>query len=266
MQTALEILQARLPNAKPKIAIILGSGWKTLCNFIENPITIPYADLSDFPRPTVEGHSSDLIYGTIGSHEVVILTGRKHAYETGKADGMKPVLRTMRDWGCEVIIQTNAAGSLNTDMPAGSLMAINDHINFSQTSPLIGETGSERFVSMVNAYDDKLRNQAKIIAKQKNEKLYEGVYVWFLGPQFETPAEIRLYSQMADAVGMSTVPETIIARHLGMKVMAFSLITNMAAGMSDEQLSHEHTLAQAANSSQRASELLRDIVIGLDIE
>jgi purine-nucleoside phosphorylase len=214
----------------------------------------------------VQGHASDLIHGRIGSHEVVVLTGRKHTYETGEADGMKLPIRTLRDWGCEVLVQTNAAGSLQTAMPPGSLMALSDHINFSQRSPLVGEGGSERFVSMVNAYDAQLREQALAIAAERSEPLHTGVYVWFVGPQFETPAEIRMFSRIgADAVGMSTVPETIIARHAGMRVLAFSLITNMAAGMSSEQLSHAHTLSQAAAASERAAGLLSDVVSRLKL-
>ena len=264
--TALDVLRQRLPQARPRIAILLGSGWGDLARRVQNPLRISYRDLPGFPLPSVQGHSSDLIYGHIGRHEVVVLSGRKHTYETGDPNGMKLPIRTLRDWGCEVLVQTNAAGSLQTHMPPGSLMSLSDHINFSQRSPLIGESGSERFVSMVNAYDADLREQALAVAASRGETLHTGVYVWFVGPQFETPAEIRMFSHIgADAVGMSTVPETIIARHAGMRVLAFSLLTNMAAGMSDEVLSHSHTLSQAADASDRAAGILCGVVETLEL-
>jgi len=264
--TALDVLRQRLPQARPRIAIVLGSGWGDVAQRVQDAQRISYRDLPGFPLPSVQGHASDLIVGRIGGHEVVVLTGRKHTYETGEADGMKLPIRTLRDWGCDVLVQTNAAGSLQADMPQGSLMALSDHINFSQRSPLIGESGSERFVSMVNAYDAGLREQALAVAAARGDTLHTGVYVWFVGPQFETPAEIRMFSRMgADAVGMSTVPETIIARHAGMRVLAFSLLTNMAAGMSAEVLSHAHTLSQAAAASDHAAGLLCDVVAKLKL-
>jgi purine-nucleoside phosphorylase len=264
--TALDVLRQRLPQARPRIAIVLGSGWGDVAQRVQDATRISYRDLPGFPLPSVQGHASDLIHGRIGAHEVVVLTGRKHTYETGDADGMKLPLRTLRDWGCEVLVQTNAAGSLQANMPPGSLMALSDHINFSQRSPLIGESGSERFVSMVNAYDAGLREQALTVAAARGDTLHTGVYVWFVGPQFETPAEIRMFSRIgADAVGMSTVPETIIARHAGMRVLALSLLTNMAAGMSTEVLSHAHTLSQAAAASERAAGLLCDVVAQLQL-
>jgi purine-nucleoside phosphorylase len=262
--TALEILKQRFPQARPRVALVLGSGWGGLVDKVQDPVRISYAELPGFPMPSVQGHASDLVWGRIGPHEVVVLTGRKHTYETGEPDGMKLPLRTVRAWGCELLVQTNAAGSLQPNMPPGSLMALSDHINFAQRSPLTGEPGSERFVSMVNAYDDDLRQQALQTALRTGTDLHQGVYVWFMGPQFETPAEIRMFARVgADAVGMSTVPETIIARHAGMKVLAFSLITNMAAGLSNETLSHAHTLSQAQAASERASGLLEQVLVDL---
>jgi purine-nucleoside phosphorylase len=266
MTTALDVLRQRLPQARPRIAIVLGSGWGDVAQRVQGATRISYRDLPGFPLPSVQGHASDLIYGRMGEHEVVVLTGRKHTYETGEPDGMKLPIRTLRDWGCEVLVQTNAAGSLQAAMPPGSLMALSDHINFSQRTPLIGESGSERFVSMVNAYDEGLREQALAVAAARGDTLHTGVYVWFVGPQFETPAEIRMFARVgADAVGMSTVPETIIARHAGMRVLALSLLTNMAAGMSAEVLSHAHTLSQAAAASDRAAGLLCDVVAQLKL-
>jgi purine-nucleoside phosphorylase len=263
---ALEILRARLPQAHPRIAVILGSGWVELASRVKDQLRIAYADLPGFPVPGVPGHASDLVWGHMGDHEVVLLTGRQHTYETGDPDGMKQSLRTLRDWGCEVLVQTNAAGSLQAHMPAGSLMVLTDHINFSQRSPLIGESGSQRFVSMVNAYDAALRTQALSIAHRLGVSLHQGVYAWCVGPQFETPAEIRMVARLgADAVGMSTVPETILARHAGMRVLAFSLLTNMAAGLSDEALSHSHTLAQAQAANGYACSVLEHVITHLEL-
>jgi purine-nucleoside phosphorylase len=260
--TPIDVLRQRLPQARPRIAIVLGSGWGGLAAKVRDAVRVSYADLPGFPMPSVQGHASDLLWGRIGAHEVAVLTGRKHTYETGEPDGMKVPLQTLRDWGCKVLVQTNAAGSLQGTMPPGSLMLLSDHLNLPQRSPLIGLPGSDRFVGMANAYDAALREQAKRAARAQGTALHEGVYAWFVGPQFETPVEIRMAARLgADAVGMSTVPETILARYLGMKVMAFSLMTNMGAGLSDEQLSHGHTLAQAQAASERAS-ALRERVVG----
>jgi len=172
----------------------------------------------------------------------------------------------LRALGCEILVQTNAAGSLRLEMPPHSLMVLDDHINLPQRSPLINEIGSERFVSMVDAYDPALRAQAIRVAAARGIALHTGVYAWAFGPQFETPAEIRMLARLgADAVGMSTVPETILARHAGMRVLALSLITNMGAGLSNEQLSHAHTLSQAQANSEAASGLLAAIIGGIEL-
>jgi len=163
-----------------------------------------------------------------------------------------------------VLVQTNAAGSLHADRGPGSLMLIADHINLPQRSPLVGETGSERFVGMADAYDRSLRLGARQVALRRGVHLHEGVYLWCFGPQFETPAEIRMLRAFgAQAVGMSTVPETIIARHAGLKVLGLSMMTNMAAGMEDEVLSHAHTLATASGASERAVATLAAVVQAL---
>ncbi len=262
--SALQVLQHRLPQARPRVALVLGSGWGGAVAALRDPVRVPYAELPGFPVPSVQGHASDLVWGRLGPHEVVVLTGRKHTYETGDAAAMKLPLRTLRDWGCEVLVQTNAAGSLRADIPPGSLMLLSDHLNLPQRSPLVGEAGNDRFVSMIDAYDPALRAQALATAQACVSPLHEGVYAWFLGPQFETPAEIRMAQRLgADAVGMSTVPETIVARHLGLKVLALSLITNMGAGLSEETLSHAHTLAQANAAGERASRVLTAVLENL---
>ena len=265
-QTTVEQIRARAPNARPRIAVVLGSGWGGATAHIAGALRIPYAELGGFPHATVAGHSGELWLGRIGPHEVAVMSGRKHAYETGEVDGMKLPLRTLRALGCEVLVQTNAAGSAKAGMGPGSLMLITDHLNLPQRSPLVGESGSERFVGMANAYDPALRAGAHAVARARGVALHEGVFAWFMGPQFETPAEIRMAQALgAQAVGMSTVPETILARHAGMRVLALSLITNMAAGLSDESLSHAHTLAQAEAAGALASGLLAGIIGAIEL-
>jgi len=260
-QAALDAIRARAPKAKPRIGVVLGSGWASLVDRVEDATKIPYADLPGFPRASVAGHSGALVLGKVGGREVAVLGGRKHVYEDGDVKAMQVPIRTLRALGCEVLVQTNASGSLDARIPPGGLMAISDHINLPQRSPLVGETGSERFVSMADAYDPALRRAAIAVAKRRGIDLQEGVYVWFLGPQFETPAEIRLSVQVGGrAVGMSTVPETILARHAGMKVLALALMTNMAAGLSDESLTHAHTLEIAGRAAETATGLLADVI------
>ena len=260
-QSAVAELRARVPKAHPRLAVVLGSGWGGLADHVREATRIPYADLQGFPSASVSGHTGELVLGRIGEKQVAVLSGRKHAYEEGDVKAMKAPLMALQALGCEVLVQTNAAGSLDARMPPGSLMLVRDHINLPQLSPLIGEAGSERFVDMVDAYDPVLCGRALAVAKRSGMELHEGVYLWCLGPQFETPAEIRLFRQMgADAVGMSTVPETILARRAGMKVVAFSLMTNMAAGLSAEKISHAHTLEQAGRVKEKAGRFLADVI------
>ena len=263
---AVEQVRARAPQAQPRIAVVLGSGWANLTEHLRAPLRLRYDELDGFPQPTVQGHCGELWLGRIGPHEVALLSGRKHAYESGDVGAMKVALQTMRALGCEVLVQTNAAGSLRAAMAPGELMVLTDHLNPSQRSPLVGAGGSDRFVDMHDAYDPALRATAHAVAARHGVALHEGVYLWALGPQFETPAEIRMFRQWgADAVGMSTVPETILARHAGMRVLAISLLTNMAAGLSNEWLSHEHTLSQALSAGDVIGSLLADIVAAIEL-
>lgn len=263
--TSAASLRQRL-GPPPAVAVLLGSGWHPFADALQDAVDLPYAELPAFPALAVRGHSGVLRVGSVGATRVAVLGGRKHAYETGEADGMKGTIRALAAWGVKVLVQTNAAGSLDPAMAPGSLMLLADHINFSQRSPLFGEPGDGRFVDMNHAYDAGLRAQAKAAALGVGATLFEGVYVWYLGPQFETPAEIRMFRLLGgQAVGMSTVPETILARHAGMQVLALSLITNMAAGMADEKLSHGHTMATAAAASERAVAVLRATVQALEI-
>ena len=260
-------LHKRLGPA-PAIAVLLGSGWGPFAEQVQGATDVPYADLPAFPMLAVGGHKGVLRVGTLGdgakTTRVAVLAGRKHAYETGNADGMLGAIRSLAAWGVKVLLQTNAAGSMDAGMRPGELMLITDHLNVVQRSPLIGEPGDQRFQDMSRAYDPALCAQARAAASAMGSPLYEGIYAWVLGPQFETPAEIRMLRAFgAQAVGMSTVPETIIARHAGLKVLALSMMTNMAAGMEDEVLSHAHTLATANAASARAVATLAAVVQAL---
>jgi inosine/guanosine/xanthosine phosphorylase family protein len=251
-------------GAAPAVAVVLGSGWASAVSLVEEAVHLSYAELAAFPQPRVEGHVNEIVVGKIGAQRVVMLRGRAHTYESGECTGMAGALRSLKRWGVQVLLQTNASGSLRSHMQPGSLMLISDHINAPQRSPLVGQQGSERFVDMSHAYDAELRCHAKKVAQTQNLMLGEGVYCWALGPQFETPAEIRMFAAWgADAVGMSTVPETILARHCGLRVMGLALMTNMAAGMSAEALTHALTLAQAEASGARAAGFLGAVVAGM---
>jgi purine-nucleoside phosphorylase len=265
-QKAVEASAARIraTGLAPELAVVLGSGWDRAAELVEAPTDIPYPELPAFPALSVDGHAGILRLGRIGGRAVALLRGRKHAYESGDAAAMKGPIRSLAAAGCRILVLTNAAGSLDANMGPGSLMLIADHLNMAQRTPLHDEPGSDRFVDMSDAYDPALRAQARAAAAQAGIALHEGVYAWVLGPQFETPAEIRMLRLLgAQAVGMSTVPETILARHAGLKVLAFSMLTNMAAGLSDEALSHAHTLRNARAADQDASRLLAAVIATL---
>ncbi len=257
-------IRSRAPGHAPRLAIVLGSGWDGIADLVAEPIDIPYADLPAFPTLGVAGHAGSLRLGRIGGVAVALLRGRQHTYETGDAAGMKGAMRTLAALGCTTVLLTNAAGSLEPGMPPGSLMLISDHLNISQRTPLHGEPGASRFIDMGHAYDTTLRDQAAAAAEGAGIELHEGIYAWVLGPQFETPAEIRMLRLLgAQAVGMSTVPETILARHAGLKVLGLAMLTNMGAGMATETLSHAHTLHTAQATAARAARLLAVVVPAL---
>lgn len=258
--------QIRASGRRPRIAVLLGSGWGALAARVQEAFTLPYDTLPAFPAPGVEGHAGRLVLGRLGAHEVAVLSGRQHAYEHGDAAAMKGAIRTLAACGVEVLVQTNAAGSLDTAMRPGELMLIADHLNIVQRSPLIGDAGAARFVDLRDAYDPALRAQAHAAARRAGATLHEGIYAWVLGPQFETPAEIRMLQRLgAQAVGMSTVPETILARHAGLRVLALSMFTNMGCGLEAEVLSHAHTLTTAQAAGAHAVPLLESLVAALEI-
>ena len=239
-----------------KVGFILGSG---LSNAIplKDKITIDYNDIDGFNIPSVTGHSGKLVIGTIKKKSFAILSGRTHFYENGKADTMRTPIKILKDLGVEKLVLTNAAGSLRSNIPTGSIMIIKDHINFSGVNPLIGENSEERFVNLTSAYDKDINNMILESGNENNIKIKEGVYAWFSGPSFETPAEIKAIQYLgADVVGMSTVPEVILARYFKIKVAGISVITNMAAGLSNENISHEQTKEIAKLSEKKLSNII----------
>jgi purine nucleotide phosphorylase len=253
-----DVIASRAPGFRPKVAVVLGSGLGDFSQEVKPVAAIPYGDLPGFPKPTVRGHVGRLLLGHVGSTPVAVLEGRAHYYEFGRADEMKVPIDLMAELGCETLLLTNAAGSLRLDMPPGSLMAITDHINFTGVNPLFGLGPDRRFVDMVDAYDPKLLERLVATAKALNVVCHTGVYIWFCGPSFETPAEIRAARVLgADAVGMSTAPETILARHVGMKVVGLSVMTNYAAGLVPGAIGHDQTISVANAASGDVRRLLR---------
>ncbi len=256
--SAADILKSKLGSLKPHVAIVLGSGLGPLADEVSNPVRIPYADLPGFPPSGVSGHAGEVVAGEFGGRPVLLLAGRAHYYEHGDAGVMRPVLEALAAIGIDRLILTNAAGSLREDIPAGSVMLITDHINFSGSNPLFGEPSERRFVGLTEAYDAKLRAAIEASAEATGTPLAKGVYMWFSGPSFETPAEIRMARVMgADAVGMSTVPEVILARFLGLRVAACSVVTNLAAGMTGSELSHQETKDMAPIGGARLAAILK---------
>jgi purine-nucleoside phosphorylase len=258
-------LKFKLGSHKPKIAIILGSALGALANAVEDATHIPYTELQDFPVPKISGHAGKVVLGNMGGKEVAVLAGRAHPYETGNAAIMRPALEQLKEVGIEILVLTNAAGSLKAAMKPGSLMVLTDHINCAGMNPLIGQHGDDNFVSMTNAYDQALRKAMLAAAKKQKIALKQGVYCWYSGPSFETPAEIRMMQIIGgSAVGMSTAPETILARKLGLKVVAVSTITNLAAGIKGASPSHEETKREGAkaagNMQMLLTRFLKDLV------
>jgi xanthosine phosphorylase len=257
-----KIINSRAKNFKPRIGIILGSGLGAVSDQIKDKISIPYDELPGFSISSqVKGHGKKLHLGILNGTPVACLEGRTHIYEGAEPaiDSLKVLIRTMKRIGCEIMLTTNAVGSLRIEHGPGSLMAVEDHINFMFFNPLIGlndEEYGDRFVSMDNAYDAELRQKLLNVAKKINVPIASGVFVATCGPTFESHAEIRMYKMMgAHAVGMSTVPETILARHAGMKVVTVCSITNFAAGLTSGSLSHAETIRGAAMAVENLAKL-----------
>ncbi|MEC9330147.1 MAG: purine-nucleoside phosphorylase, partial [Pseudomonadota bacterium] len=251
----------------PRVGLILGSGLAELANRVENPAEISYKDLPGYPMTTVEGHVGRLVIGDWAGARVACMQGRFHVYEGYDPVDLVLPIRALQAAGCDVLVLTCAAGSLREKMPPGSLMTLTDHINWSGISPLAGPNDDDigpRFLDLNNAYDPQLRTLLQDAARDAGITLHEGVYIWCLGPNFETPAEIRAFRSLgADVVGMSTVPECLAARHCGMRVAAVSVITNLAAGMQPE-LFHAETLAAGEQATPRLGRLIESFLGLLD--
>lgn len=257
-------IRNRLGSRRPRLAIILGSGLGGLADKIENSVIIPYREIESFPQSTVSGHKGALICGTLAGTEVLCLQGRFHLYEGHHPSVINLVIKVLAALGITGLIVTNAAGSCRPEMGAGSIMLINDHINFSGTNPLIGPNDDSlgpRFPDMSDAYSADWREKIHQLAKHSGINLYDGTYLMVTGPAFDTAAEIRAFQALgADAVGMSTVPEVICAVHSGMKVLGLSVITNLGTGLKNGSQSHAETLAQAEKASAALIRLVTDFV------
>lgn len=258
MSPAAQALRERMGARAPRVALVLGSGLGALVGEVEDARHIPYRDLPGFPVSAVSGHAGEIVSGRLGGVDVLILSGRIHYYEAGDAAAMRPALETLKAVGIEILALTNAAGSVNPAIAPGEVMLIEDHIAFSGANPLIGEPTDARFVGMTCAYDRRLREAMLRAADGAGEALARGVYMWFSGPSFETPAEIRMARALgADAVGMSTVPETILGRFLELRVVGASVITNWGAGMTGAELSHAETKEMAPLGGAKLARILQ---------
>ncbi len=257
-------IKAKIGGYTPKIGIILGSGLGGVAEAIENPVIIPYEEIEGFPRSTVSGHAGRLVVGKLNGVDVLCMQGRVHFYEGHPPAALALVIRSYKKLGIEKLILTNASGSLNIDMGPGSLMIISDHINLSGCNPLVGpndETVGPRFPDMTYAYDPELRQKLLKTAEQEGINMRSGVYLMTSGPNFETPAEIRMFRILgADAVGMSTVSETLCGVHCGMKVVGVSVITNYGAGMVADRQTHDETIAQANEAGKKLQRILTRFV------
>lgn len=262
---AAEIIAKRTNNFKPKLAIVLGSGLGKVSSKIENPITICYDDLPFFNISTIEGHNALLHLGMLQGYPVACFEGRTHLYEGQDAfDVIKNIIRTLKLLDCETLLTTCATGSLNKDIGPGELVLLKDHINFTGKNILIGPNDArfgERFISMDTVYDLNLRKKILAAAKKLNITLHEGVHIGVSGPTFETPAEIRAYKMLgANVIGMSNIPEVMVARHAGLKVASICTVVNLAAGLTDEVLSHEGTLQGAKIAVEKLANVLLEFV------
>ena len=251
----------------PKIGLILGSGLGVLADEMEDAVRIPFESIPYFMKPTAEGHQGELVVGKLQGVEVVILNGRYHYYEGYTLQQVTFPVRVMRLLGIETLILTNACGAVNRNFKPGELMVIKDHINLTANNPLIGSNVDffgPRFPDASEIYTKNLRDIAKKVAEKNNIKLNEGVYTWWTGPSYETPAEIKMISVLGgDAVGMSTVPEALVASHAGMNVLGISCLTNMASGILPQKLSHQEVLDVAKQVRASFSQLIKDILVDI---
>ena len=263
IQNAVAYIRSRT-DMTPELGMILGSGLGDFADTLENPVVIPFADIPDFPTATVPGHTGAFVFGTKHGRRVVCLQGRLHYYEGHPMQVLTLPVRIMARLGVKLLVLTNAAGGVNKDYRPGSLMLISDHINYSGMNPLIGVTDPElgtRFPDVTDLYSSTLRLKLKMAAVEAGIPLRQGVYMMFSGPNYETPAEVRMARILgADAVGMSTVPEAIVAAQCGIKCLGISCITNLAAGVSPTKLSHQEVMETAAMAHDQFRDLI-DLIL-----
>ena len=253
----------RLGRLEPRVAIVLGSGLGFLADEVADPIRILYSTIPGFPEPGVAGHKGELVAGTLEGVPVIVQAGRFHLYEGHPAEVAGLPTRVFAELGVQVLIVTNAAGGVRRTFPGGTLMLIADHINLMWRNPLIGQPqpGEQRFPIMHEAYDGELRALARGVARESGVLMEEGVYVGLLGPSYETPSEVRMLERLgADAVGMSTVPEVLVARSRGMRCLGFSSITNPGAGITGEALSHQEVLVVSEQVARRLAVVLKGVL------
>ena len=263
-----ERIRHRIGDEKPQIAIILGSGLGGLAEEIENAVRVPYADIPGFPEATVIGHVGELVAGTLSGRRVLALGGRFHMYEGHPIALAAFPVRVLHELGARTLFTSNAAGGIRSDLAPGDLMIIEDHLNLTFTNPLTGtlQEGDTRFPDMSDPYDRRSRALLRAIGDRLRIPLKEGVYACLSGPSFETRAEVRMLATLgADAVGMSTVPEVIVARAMGMRVAAMSCITNAAAGTSDAPVLHAEVLAVTARAAESFQSVVRAFVAEIDV-
>lgn len=262
---AVVYLQGRLAAA-PRVALVLGSGLGELAERVEDPLVVPYAEIPGFAPSTVVGHKGRLVAGRLEGLDVLAFQGRYHAYEGHDSAVLATPVRTARALGAEILVVTCAAGGVNRSFGPGTLMLLADHLNLMGGNPLVGPVreGEIRFPDMTEPYDAELRRRARDVASDRGIHVEEGVYAAVLGPSYETPAEIRMLERLgADAVGMSTVPEVIVARAAGMRVLGIALISNAAAGISGELLDHEDVIAAGVEAADRFQALILGVLAGL---
>ena len=260
---ASEAVQKRLKGLRPRVAIILGSGLGPLASEVQSAVRIGYSDIPGFPLPTVAGHKGELVAGMLEGVPVIAQAGRFHLYEGHSAATAALPARVFGQLGVDILIVTNAAGGVRRTFQGGTLMLIADHINLMWRNPLAGpaQPGEQRFPIMHDPYDRNLRDLARTVARDQGIALEEGVYAALLGPSYETPTEVRMLERLgADAVGMSTVPEVLVARSRGIRCLGFSIITNPGAGITNETLSHEDVLAVSQQVARRLAVLLKGIL------
>ena len=260
-------IKQQFPHFKPKIGIILGSGLGGFAEQLDDAVFIDYDQLPGFPKTTVQGHGGKLALGYLSGVGVVCLQGRSHSYEGNGYDAVKTYVRTLKLLGCDYFLATNASGSLREDVAPGELMLITDHINLQPGNPLVGPNEDEfgpRFLALDNAYDKGLQDLLITLAEKEQIPLHQGVYIAVLGPNYETAAEIRAFRILgADAVGMSTVPEVLVANHCGMRVAVIATITNFATGLASTSHNHESVVLTASRAVEKLNRLVKAFVAEL---